>query len=331
VSKIVLFLADGTTLDIRLAKERLTIGRRPDNDVCLPHPAVSAEHAAVVTILDDSFLEDLGSTNCTYVNGKPVTKHFLRDRDIIEIGRQRLTYMVDDAARVDPLPHSVVGQMGQDLGERVDAVQVRRAPPNPAPISASGNGKEFALARDSLSGTTRSDTSSSATDPGAKTTSGVASAAADSRESRASATGKQGAPLRARRTDDPSARMGQVDTLQMPFAGVRRASVPSSPAAPPSSRPLPEVRVMSGPNAGRSMTLQADEMSVGRVGIQVAMIRRVGEGYRLVPVEGRETPKLNGLNIMADGAPLAIGDTFEVAGVQLTLALPTPPSPTGDV
>ena len=92
MSKIVLFLADGTTLDIRLAKERLTIGRRPDNDVCLPNPAVSAEHAAVVTILDDSFLEDLGSTNSTFVNGKPITKHFLRDQDIIEIGRQRLTY-----------------------------------------------------------------------------------------------------------------------------------------------------------------------------------------------------------------------------------------------
>ena len=95
--------------------------------------------------------------------------------------------------------------------------------------------------------------------------------------------------MRGRRTDDPSARIGQVDTLQMPVTGVRRPTGRARPV-PPASAPMPEVRVMSGPNAGRSMALRADEMSVGRVGMQVAMIRRVGDGYRLVPVEGRETP-----------------------------------------
>ena len=89
MGKLVLFLADGTTLDVPLDRERITIGRRADNDVCLPYPAVCGEHAAVVTILADSFLEDLGSTNGTLVNGKPIVKHFLRDRDQIDIGRQR--------------------------------------------------------------------------------------------------------------------------------------------------------------------------------------------------------------------------------------------------
>ena len=69
MGKLVLYLADGTTLDIRLARERITIGRRADNDVCLPYPAVSGEHAAVVTILSDSFLEDLGSTNGSQLDG----------------------------------------------------------------------------------------------------------------------------------------------------------------------------------------------------------------------------------------------------------------------
>ena len=59
----------------------------------LPQAPVSGEHAAVVTILDDSFLEDLGSTNGTLVNGKPITKHFLRDRDEIDIGREILVYL----------------------------------------------------------------------------------------------------------------------------------------------------------------------------------------------------------------------------------------------
>jgi hypothetical protein len=98
MGKLVLCGADGTAREFKLDRERVTIGRRPDNDVSLPQPAVSGEHAAVVTILDDSFLEDLGSTNGTLVNGTPVTKHFLHDRDEIDIGREILVYLADDSA-----------------------------------------------------------------------------------------------------------------------------------------------------------------------------------------------------------------------------------------
>lgn len=101
MGKLVLFLPDGSTKAVNLAKERMVIGRRADNDLCLPYPAVSGEHAAVVTILDDSFLEDLHSTNGTLVNGATVQKHFLRDRDQIDIGRQKLVYLSDATAQVE--------------------------------------------------------------------------------------------------------------------------------------------------------------------------------------------------------------------------------------
>ena len=121
MSKLVLFLPDGTTLDVPLARERTTIGRRADNDICLPNLAVSGEHAVVVTILADSFLEDLNSTNGTLVNGSPIAKHFLRDRDQIDIGRHRLVYCVDDDAVIDA---EVVAGMARisarDFGERVE-------------------------------------------------------------------------------------------------------------------------------------------------------------------------------------------------------------------
>ena len=104
MGKLVLFLADGTAQDIKLDRNRITIGRRSDNDVCVPQPAVSGEHAVIVTILADSFLEDLGSTNGTRVNGKRVAKHFLRDRDEIDVGRQILVYLVDDTARLEARP-----------------------------------------------------------------------------------------------------------------------------------------------------------------------------------------------------------------------------------
>src|SRR5574340_1705190 len=101
MSKLVLFLADGSTLDVPLNRERITIGRRAENDVCLPNLAVSGEHAVVVTILADSFLEDLNSTNGTLVNGNAIAKHFLRDHDEIDIGRHRLVYCIDDEARLE--------------------------------------------------------------------------------------------------------------------------------------------------------------------------------------------------------------------------------------
>ena len=124
MSKLVLFLPDGSTLDVPLARERTTIGRRADNDICLPHLAVSGEHAVVVTILADSFLEDLQSTNGTLVNDKPVAKHFLRDRDTIEIGRNKLVYCVDDDAQLGSKAITGMARIAErDFGGRVEAAK----------------------------------------------------------------------------------------------------------------------------------------------------------------------------------------------------------------
>ena len=124
MSKLVLLLPDGTTLDVPLARERTTIGRRADNDICLPNLAVSGEHAVVVTILADSFLEDLGSTNGTLVNGKPVAKHFLRDRDRIDIGRHRLVYCVDEEAQIESEAVAGMERIAErDFGGRVEAAK----------------------------------------------------------------------------------------------------------------------------------------------------------------------------------------------------------------
>jgi hypothetical protein len=96
---------DGLVLkEIPLAKPRTTIGRKAHNDIQIDNMAVSGEHAAIVAILDDAFLEDLNSTNGTLVNGQPVKKHVLRHNDVVEIGKYRLKYMVDDAAAFSHFP-----------------------------------------------------------------------------------------------------------------------------------------------------------------------------------------------------------------------------------
>src|SRR5882672_1229621 len=107
MAKLVLHLPDGTTRDIRLDSDRITIGRRADNHIHLPYPAVSADHAEIVTVAADSFLHDLGSTNGTLVNGNRIAKHFLRNNDRIDIGLQQLVYLTNDAETVEPLPTEI--------------------------------------------------------------------------------------------------------------------------------------------------------------------------------------------------------------------------------
>ncbi|WP_229223865.1 FHA domain-containing protein [Duganella sp. sic0402] len=80
---------------VQLSKERMTLGRHPRNDIVLSHPAVSGQHASIVTILDDSFLEDLHSTNGTFVNGHRIGKHFLQHKDVIVMADMQLEFLAD--------------------------------------------------------------------------------------------------------------------------------------------------------------------------------------------------------------------------------------------
>lgn len=80
------------------------IGRRPDADITIDSMAVSGEHANIFTIGDDSFIQDLGSTNGTFVNSKKIAKHHLRDGDMIMIGKHTLNYVNETQVKVDAVP-----------------------------------------------------------------------------------------------------------------------------------------------------------------------------------------------------------------------------------
>jgi predicted component of type VI protein secretion system len=129
---------DGLVLkEILLDKERLTIGRKPNNDVQIDNLAISGQHAAITTILEDAFLEDLNSTNGTYVNGQPIKKHVLRPNDIIELGKYRLKFLADNL------------QPALAASDFVDtaALGVMVAPPEPDFTITEGAGKVNADAR----------------------------------------------------------------------------------------------------------------------------------------------------------------------------------------
>jgi pSer/pThr/pTyr-binding forkhead associated (FHA) protein len=85
---------DGVVIkEVQLTKDRTTLGRRPYNDIVIDNLAVSGEHAVIQLAGNEVTLEDLNSTNGTYINGKAVKKQPLMNNDTIEIGKYKIKYV----------------------------------------------------------------------------------------------------------------------------------------------------------------------------------------------------------------------------------------------
>lgn len=114
------FLLEGNSLgEFALDKERMTIGRRPSNEIHIDNLTVSGEHAVIVTIGNDSFLEDLNSTNGTIVNGELIKKYVLQHDDVIEFGKYQLKY----------INHNQIGTTHHDGFEKTMMMPVKKAKP----------------------------------------------------------------------------------------------------------------------------------------------------------------------------------------------------------
>lgn len=220
MAKLILSM-DGLVLkEIPLNKERMSIGRKAHNDIQIENMAISGEHAAVVTILNDSFLEDLNSTNGTLVNGQAVRKHFLKDGDVIELGKYKMKYLAAG---------------NEAIGETSDY-----------------RGRDF-----------HSDSSSF------------------------SVTAGNSAP-------------------------------PNSPAGfSTPALPVASIRLLSGSNAGRELQLHKTMTTLGKPGVQVAMIARRPQGYFLTHGEGKSLPTVNGHPIDPESHKLIDRDIIEIAGVKM--------------
>ena len=85
---------DGVVIkEVTLAKDRTTLGRRPYNDIVIDNLAISGEHAVLHMIGGDVYLEDLNSTNGTYVNARAIKKQALEHNDVVEIGKYKIRYL----------------------------------------------------------------------------------------------------------------------------------------------------------------------------------------------------------------------------------------------
>ncbi len=141
MARLILSLDSQVLAEYNMSKERYTIGRLPDNDVRIDNPAVSGHHSLIINILNDSFLEDLNSTNGTYVNGKLIKKHALQHGDVITIGHHQLRFSDQQASDTeqDEFEKTMVIPAGQQSAEQLakaeEAVALAAAENTPAEVA----------------------------------------------------------------------------------------------------------------------------------------------------------------------------------------------------
>ncbi len=130
---------DGVVIkEVQLSKDRTSLGRRPYNDIVIDNLAVSGEHAVVQMAASDVYVEDLNSTNGTYVNGKAVKKQLLQHADVVEIGKYKIRFEAEKAAAAEkPAPAATVAGS--------TAAVVQAVPAAVRVMSGAAIGREVAL------------------------------------------------------------------------------------------------------------------------------------------------------------------------------------------
>lgn len=284
-AKLILSM-DGVVLqEYVLDKERMTIGRRPHNEIVIDNLAVSGEHAVVVTILNDSFLEDLDSTNGTMVNGVPIKKHFLQPNDVIEIGKYRLKYLGN--------------QKSQSTAADFEKTMVFRASSRIAPVTP------VKADSNEMTGTLKSmeRPQSAPVEKAPVLRPEIVTPSQPAAVTSAKATG--GAAVADSDAESPSARAAS-------------ASVEKSPD---SQQATGVIQILAGPNAGKEVELVKNLTTIGKSGVQVVVFTRRPHGYFVTHVEGESYPKLNGKQMDDQPCQLKEHDIIELAGVKMEFYL----------
>jgi hypothetical protein len=270
MAKLILSVDGQVLKEFTLSKERTLIGRKPHNDIQIDNLAVSGEHAAIITILNDSFIEDLGSTNGTMVNGKPIKKHFLQNNDVVEIGKHKLKYFND----------APTAATAADFEKTMIIRNPAKAAP-PPPAADKGLGDTQTNLRPLAGDAPRAAPQTESTSPPAPTPPRPAA--------------PPPAPAAASAPPQPSAAAGT------PGGPLRDAAI----------------QVLSGAAAGRTLDLTKNLTTIGKPGLQVAVITKRPNGYFITHVEGATYPTLNGTSLGAQAHALGDHDLIEIAGVKM--------------
>lgn len=246
MAKLIITLDGHLLSEFELNKERITIGRKPHNDIPIDNLAISGEHTAITQVNNEFYVEDLGSTNGTLVNDLPITKHTLHHGDEIEIGKYRIKYVNI-----------------QELGSKIEAHE-KVVPdfektmiirPNQIPSMPANKKPDSSLTAHTI-------------------------------------------------------------PLVMPEAA-RSPEAPVSAAV--ESRAI--IQILNGTNAGKELELTKTLTSLGKPGVQAAVITRRPNGYFITHVQGDHYPIVNSQALDAHPRQLADHDIIELAGVKMEFYL----------
>ncbi len=245
MAKLILSLDNAFLNEYPLDKTRVTIGRRPTNDIHIDNLAVSGEHAAISKVDNDYYVEDLASTNGTLVNDQLVKKHFLQHGDIVEFGKYQLKY-INEVATVNSGVVSRGADFEKTMMIRPSEMKVMERKLAPAPIPTPTS--------ESIS----------------------------------------------------------------PASAIKPLSHAVSDAV---ASILGRIQVLNGSSVGRELVLNKALTTLGKAGVQVAVITKRSNGYFITHVEGKVFPVVNGFSTGAQAVVLKDHDVIELAGVKMEFYL----------
>jgi pSer/pThr/pTyr-binding forkhead associated (FHA) protein len=310
MAKLILSMDGQVLREVQLSRERTTIGRKPHNDIQIDNLAVSGEHAVIVSVLEDCFLEDLGSTNGTQVNGQAVKKHFLQNNDVIELGKYKLKYVKEAAPQPAAAPVAEKADFEKTMVLRPSAM--RAAAEQAKAMAAAG---APAAAADAMRAAAVKQAAVSAA------TSGIADKDAAPAAAAALATAAKPAPQPVAAPAAPAPPAAPASPSAGPAASPSAAPAPPA-AAPAAPKPLAAaIQLLSGANAGKELELAKPLTTLGRPGVQVAVLTRRPQGYFITHVEGAQHPVVNGQAIGSAPHALKDHDVIEIAGVKVEFFL----------
>jgi hypothetical protein len=151
MGKLVVSLDGVVIKEVQITKDKTTLGRRPYNDIVIDNLAVSGEHAVLQMVGADVFIEDLNSTNGTYINGKAIKKQLLADNDTVEIGKYKIKFLLSDGGDYEKTMILKPGAgAAPNLGLSSSFGSLGAAPVGPASIkvlTGAAAGREVALTK----------------------------------------------------------------------------------------------------------------------------------------------------------------------------------------
>ena len=294
MSHLVVTLEDKLVGEFPISKEKMTIGRKPDNDICINNLAISSYHTQIITVLDSSFLEDLNSTNGTYVNARLVKKHALEDGDLIDVGNYRIRYVGNEPQEAhedesDVLEKTIVLSPGT-----ADSVEEFLKKENtivePRPTSAISNHPAPII-------DTREED-----DVEVEESSTPAVASEEAAKAHQIAEQSVSAPI-----------------APTPDERIKTPSNTSYQAASEQQDRIGKLQVLNGKNAGLVLDLKKSLTTFGSPKLAVAGVTKRAKGYFLIHVQGQEGQPtlLNGEPLKDKATQLEDNDIIEVANIKL--------------